>query len=98
MTDDERVQIARIAQAFEDFVIQYGKDEQRKETARVEEREERRIFRDEMTQKVDALEKKIAPVVFHHQIIVHGGKWVVATVGSVLGAVKGWVFIKDHFK
>lgn len=98
MTDDERVQVARIAQAFEDFVRQYAKDEERKEQQRIEERDEKRIFRDDMIEKVAALEKKIAPVVFHHQLIVKGGTWLTSAAVGTFGIIKGIFWVKDHLK
>lgn len=99
MSDEERtelaVQIMRIGTALEGLVRQYANDEERKETQRIEDREEKRIFRDEILERQDRLEKKIAPVVFHHEIIVTGGKWVVASVAGVFGMVKGWIYLKD---
>jgi dsDNA-specific endonuclease/ATPase MutS2 len=96
MSDDGDRLLGELHGTLNQFMKRYDDDQKRQESYRVEDREDRRKFREEIRDKVDGLEKKIAPVVFHHQIIVRGGKWVVATVAGAVGLVKGWVFLKDQ--
>ena len=99
MSDEERDEMIRIATAFEGFVAQYAKDEERKEIARVEDREDRRKWRDEVTQTVAGLEKKIEPVVRHHEMAVSVTKFALkyGTPSGVLGAIAWlWNHLKDN--
>lgn len=98
MTKENDRLLGELHGKLDQFIERYSNDRE-ETTKRYEvEREERKQWRDDIHQKVQSLDEKIAPVVRDHQIIVRGGKWVVATVASGFAFVKGWVFIKDHFK
>ena len=103
MTDDERDEaIIKFGTLFEAFVGQYGKDEERKETARIEDREDRRKWRDEMMEdnkatraEVAALKAEVAPVVSTHKAAVSAVKWGfrIATPSGLVAAL-AWVWHK----
>ena len=101
MSDDERTElavlVAKQGAALEALVRQYEKNEERKEVSRVEDREDRRKWRDEMTQKIDALEVKIAPVVKHHEMAVTVTKFALK-YGTPSGVLAGLAWIWNHLK
>ena len=94
MNDNEL--LARIAQQLQDHIEQSNRNYQENRQRFAEDREERRIWREGIDDRFQGIEKRIEPIVLSHQILVKGGSWVVASVGSVLGAVKAWFFVKDH--
>ena len=95
---NENELLAKIAQQLQDHVERYDRDYQENKERFGEDREERRKWREGIDERFEGIEKRIAPIVLSHQIVVKGGTWVVASVGSVLGLVKGWFFVKDHLK
>ena len=110
MSDEERRRLEELVSEIaatvaangatqEAFYRQYARDEERKEVSRIEERQEKRIFRDEMIQKVDALETKISPVVKHHEMAVSATRFLLkyGTPSGVLGAIAWlWNHLKDR--
>ena len=96
MTDQNSDLLARISQQLEDHIQRYDRDVTENKERFGQDREERRIWREAIDDKFDGIERRIAPIVLHHQIIVKGGSWIVASFVGVFGMVKAWFFIKEH--
>mgnify|MGYP006139185887 CR=1 FL=1 len=91
MNDDEGKELAALNATFKAFVEQYARDEERKEVSRIEDREDRRKWRDEVTETVGNLERKIDPVVRHHQMAINLLKFL--TPSGIIGGIV-WVWQK----
>lgn len=94
MNDNEL--LAKIAQQLQDHVERYDRDYQENKERFGEDREERRKWRDNIDERFEGIEKRIEPIVLSHQIIMKGGSWIVAAVGTGFAAFKSWIFVKDH--
>lgn len=90
--------LIRLEERLKAHCDRYERDREETTKRYETERDERKGWRDEINMKVDRLEKKIGPVVRDHQFIVRGGKWVAATCAAGFGAVKGWIFLKEHIR
>lgn len=85
-----------MAQRLDDHVDRYDRD-------RVEEREDRRKWRDDIQQdvqknsrQIEAVEKKMEPVFNDHKTVMRLLRW--SGIGGVAGlAVWSWKHLKDAF-
>ncbi len=97
MNTDEAGLLQRIAQRLDDHVDRYDRD-------RLEERDDRRKWRDEIQQdvkavasRIETVEESIQPVVNDHQTVMRVIKWTGAG-GTVTVLAWGWNYLKEHLK
>ena len=98
MSENKDDLIIRIDQRLSDFISQHDRDREAAKDRIASENQEKNQWRGEIMQKFDGLESKINPVIKDHEMIVKGGKWVVATAAAGFATLKGWVFIKEHLR
>lgn len=90
--------IVRIDERLQSFIEQHEKDKAEAKERIAAENTEKNQWRGEIMDKFNGLEKKMNPIIKDHELIVKGGKWVIASAAAGLATVKGWVFLKDHLK
>ena len=96
MSDEERDEMIRIATAFEGFVNQYAKDEERKEIERREDRDHTQRWRNGFHDRLTKIDERLQPIERDHFFVMRTLKWGggLAAVGAALA--KLWESLRSH--
>lgn len=96
MSDDERDELIKIVQSFTDFVDQYRRDEDRKETARIEEREHTNRWRNGFKEDLLKIDERLKPIERDHLFVMKTLKWGGGLAATGAALMKLWDSLKDR--